>query len=444
MFEDTIAAISTSMLSAGAISIVRLSGPDSFEVLNKVFRCKTSEYEGYRIYYGHIVDPANEEVVDEVLVNIFRAPHSFTGENMAEINCHGGLYVTRRILTLLLSCGARQALNGEFSKRAFLNGRIDLTQAEAINDLIMADSHGTAQLAVNSLSGSISRLLKPLISDLEQVIAHIEVNIDYPEYDDNGIITAGEIAPLMDDWLKRCDDILSLAESSMVIKEGIKTVIVGKPNVGKSSLLNALLAQDKAIVSQYAGTTRDLVEGDVHLGNVTLHLIDTAGIHESADYVESIGIQKSLEALDEAQLVIVVIDGSQKLDEEDREILEKTANRDRIVVYNKADLARKTDEVSISALQGDISELTGRIEEMFKKEKIALQQPSLNNERQISLMRQARGSIAQAQKQLVDGVPLDLVNEDIEAAYRCLKEILGQYAREDLLDGIFSRFCVGK
>ncbi len=444
MFEDTIAAISTSALSAGAISIVRLSGKDCFDVLNRVFRCRAEKYEGYRIYYGHIVDPLNEEVVDEVLVSIFRAPHSFTGENMAEINCHGGLYITRRSLTLLLSCGARQALNGEFTKRAFLNGRIDLTQAEAVNDLITADSHGSARLAVNSLSGSVSRLLKPLISDLEQVIAHIEVNIDYPEYDDNGIITASEIAPLMDDWLSRCDRILQAAESTMIIREGIRTVIVGKPNVGKSSLLNALLAQDKAIVSEYAGTTRDLVEGDIHLGNVTLHLIDTAGIHKSDDYVESIGIQKSLQALQQAQLVIVILDGSAPLDQQDQEILARTESRNRIVVYNKADIERHDGQICVSALNGDVEQLVERINEMFASSQLALDQPVLSNERQISLMRQAREYISPDQLQLSDGIPLDLLNEDIQAAYRCLKEILGQYSREDLLDGIFSRFCVGK
>lgn len=444
MFEDTIAAISTSALSAGAISIVRLSGKDCFDVLNRVFRSRTKEYEGYRIYYGHIVDPLNEEVVDEVLVSIFRAPHSFTGENMAEINCHGGLYVTRRILTLLLASGARQALNGEFTKRAFLNGRIDLTQAEAVNDLIIADSHGSARLAVNSLSGSISRLLRPLINDLEQVIAHIEVNIDYPEYDDNGIITASEIKPLMQDWISRCQRILAAAESTMVIKEGVRTVIIGKPNVGKSSLLNALLAQDKAIVSEYAGTTRDLVEGDIHLGAVTLHLIDTAGIHESDDYVENIGIQKSLQALEEAQLVIVILDGSAPLDQQDQELLERTEGRNRIIVYNKADIERHEGQICVSALNGDVEQLVEAINRMFAENQQMLDQPVLNNERQISLMRQASEHIRQAQDQLNSSIPLDLVNEDIQAAYRCLKEILGQYAREDLLDGIFSRFCVGK
>ena len=444
MLNDTIAAISTSMITAGAISVIRLSGPESFNVLNRIFQSKTREYEGYRIYHGYITDPDSGKRVDEVLVSTFVAPRSYTGEDMVEISCHGGLYVTRTILTLCLKAGARQAINGEFTKRAFLNGKMDLTQAEAVNDLIMADNRDNATLAVNSLSGNVRKLLAPLMDEIMQIIANIEVNIDYPEYDDVGIITASEIKPLVDDWLARCAEILNVAESSIIIKEGVRTVIVGKPNVGKSSLLNALLAQDKAIVTDIAGTTRDLVEGDIHLGNVTLHLIDTAGIHESQDYVESIGIQKSLEALDRAQLVIIIIDGSEAEDKQDQEILEMTEGRNRIIVYNKADIRPREGEICVSALNGDISQLTDKINEMFAHDQIALQEPSLNNERQISLMRQARRFIRQAEDQLSSGVPLDLVSEDIQAAYRCLREILGQYAREDLLDGIFSRFCVGK
>ncbi len=443
MFEDTIAAISTSTISAGAISIVRMSGRDAIEILKKVFKTKAKQFEGYRIYYGFIVDPETNDMVDEVLVNVFLGPRSFTGEDMVEINCHGGLFVTRRILTLLLSYGARAAINGEFTKRAFLNGRIDLTQAEAINDIILADNKDSAKLAVNSLSGSISKLLKPLINDLEQCIAHIEVNIDYPEYDDNGFITSEDVSALIKDWLDKCESILSVAESSIVIKEGIKTVIVGKPNVGKSSLLNALLQQDKAIVSDIAGTTRDLVEGDIHLKNVTLHLIDTAGIHETDNSIEQIGIKKSRAALEQAQLVIVVLDAS-NIDEEDKILLDETEGFNRIVVYNKNDLSDVSDNLSISAVNGDIDNLVNAINEMFEKNEVALTQPALTNERQISLMRQAKNSIIMAKNALEMGVPLDLVTEDIQNSYRCCKEILGEYSREDLLDGIFSRFCVGK
>lgn len=443
MFEDTIAAISTSTLTKTAISIVRISGKDAFTVLNKIFKTKDRNYQGYRIYYGHIYDPSNQEIIDEVLVNTFIAPKSFTGENLVEINCHGGLYVTSKVLTLVLSYGARMALHGEFSKRAFLNGKIDLTQAEAINDLICADNKDSAKLAVNSLSGSISKMINPLINDLEQCIAHIEVNIDYPEYDDNGIITANEVSLLVEDWKKQCDKIINMAQNSLIIKEGIKTVIVGKPNVGKSSLLNALLQQDKAIVSNVAGTTRDLVEGDIHLDNVTLHLIDTAGIHDTENDIEQIGIKKSRQALSEAQLVIVLIDSSD-FDLEDEKLLEETENLNRLVVYNKKDLGITFSGINISANNGDIDQLINAINDLFKDSKLALSQPVLTNERQIALMRQAKEAMESASRALSNNIPLDLINEDIQHAYRCLKEILGQYTREDLLDGIFSRFCVGK
>ncbi len=444
MLNDTIVAIATGTITNNAISIVRMSGSDALPILRKIFKCKEDNFEGYHIYYGFIVDPDNGENVDEVLVNIFIGPHSYNGEDMVEINCHGGLYVTRKIYSLCLQAGARAANNGEFTERAFLNGKLDLTQAEAVNDLINSTNKDDSRLAMNSLEGSIKKLLDPLMEDVVQIIANIEVNIDYPEYDDVGIITTNEIKPLVKDWISRADDILSVAENSLVIKEGVKTVIVGKPNVGKSSLLNALLAQDKAIVTEVAGTTRDLVEGDVHLNNVTLHLIDTAGIHDTDNLIEQIGIEKSKQALSEAQLVIVVLDGSQALDTEDEEILEATKEMNRIIVYNKQDLVSEEMPLGISAASGDIDKLLEEINAMFEDSKIALKQPALTNERQIALMRQAKGSMEIVDKSLDDGIPLDLVNEDLQNAYRCLKEILGQYHREDLLDEIFSRFCVGK
>ncbi len=444
MLNDTIVAVSTSMIASGAISIIRLSGEKTYDILDKLFVCKTRDFEGYRIYYGFIRDPEEDCKVDEVLVSTFRAPHSYTGEDMAEINCHGGLYITRKILGLCLEAGARQAINGEFTKRAFLNGKMDLTQAEAVNDIIQADNKDNAKLAANSLSGNVRRMLEPLMDEIMQIIANIEVNIDYPEYDDVGIITTGEIRPLVSDWLDKCRSILSVAESSLIIKEGVRTVIVGKPNVGKSSLLNALLSEDKAIVTDIAGTTRDLVEGDVHLKNVTLHLIDTAGIHDTTNQIEQIGIEKSRQALNEAQLVIVVIDGSSELDEEDRKLFEDTEGTNRIIVYNKQDLVSEELPLGISASEGNIDNLINKINEMFEKDQIALRQPALTNERQISLMKEARNSMLTVEQSLVAGVPLDLVNEDLQNAYRCLKEIIGEYHREDLLDGIFSRFCVGK
>ena len=442
MLSDTIVAVSTSMIAPGAISIIRISGADTFDVLRKIFKSNANEYEGYRIYHGYIMD--KDTRVDEVLVSTFVGPKSYTGEDMAEINCHGGLYVTRRILTLCLNAGCRQAINGEFTKRAFLNGKMDLTQAEAVNDLIMADNKDNAALAVNSLSGSIRRLLSPLMEEVVQIISNIEVNIDYPEYDDVGIITTEEIKPMVTDWLRQCEHILTVAESSMIIKSGVKTAIVGKPNVGKSSLLNALLAEDKAIVTDIAGTTRDLVEGDIHLQNVTLHLVDTAGIHETENKIERIGIEKSKEAIAEAQLVIVVLDASREIDEQDRELLELTKNKNRIIVYNKQDLVENKLEMGISAANCEIDQLTDTINAMFADNQIALKQPALTNERQSALMMEARDSMVTVRDSLEARVPLDLVNEDLENAYRCLREILGEYNKEDLLDQIFSRFCVGK
>ena len=282
------------------------------------------------------------------------------------------------------------------------------------------------------------------MEEVVQIISNIEVNIDYPEYDDVGIITTEEIKPMVTDWLRQCEHILTVAESSMIIKSGVKTAIVGKPNVGKSSLLNALLAEDKAIVTDIAGTTRDLVEGDIHLQNVTLHLVDTAGIHETENTIEKIGIEKSKEAIAEAQLVIVVLDASREIDEQDRELLELTRNKNRIIVYNKQDLVEDKLEMGISAANCEIDQLTDTINAMFADNQIALKQPALTNERQIALMMEARDSMVTVRDSLEAGVPLDLVNEDLENAYRCLREILGEYNKEDLLDQIFSRFCVGK
>ena len=307
MEQETIAAISTAD-AMGAISVIRISGEDTFEVLKRLCRQDFSDAPGYTVHYATVYD--EEEPVDEVLVSIFHAPRSYTGEDVAEVNCHGGVYLTRRILRLVLGAGARMARRGEFTERAFLNGKMDLSQAEAVNDLIKARDGVNARSAVHSLKGSVTRLIEPLEEELTQIIANIEVNIDYPEYDDVHQLTEEEILPAARKWQKQIREIIETAEEAVQVRDGIDTVILGRPNVGKSSLLNAMLEEDKAIVTDIAGTTRDLVEGSVRLEGLTLNLIDTAGIHDSEDVVEKIGIERSLAAVDKAELVILVLDAS--------------------------------------------------------------------------------------------------------------------------------------
>ena len=440
MFNDTIVAIATS--TPGAVSIIRISGNDTFDVLNKIFDKDLSLAKGYTIHYGTIFD--EEGPVDEVLVSVFRAPRSYTGEDVVEINCHGGTYVTRKILNLCLGNGARLARRGEFTERAFLNGKMDLSEAESVNDLINATDKINAHSAIHSLRGSVQKIIDPLVEDITQIISNIEVNIDYPEYDDVHVLTEEEILPKAKKWIKDIDVIIKKAEEATFIRSGIDTVIVGKPNVGKSSLLNALLEEDKAIVTNIAGTTRDLVEGSVKVGNVTLNLIDTAGIHESEDTIEKIGIEKSREALEKAELVLLVLDSTQDLSKEDKELLELTKDRDRIIIYNKNDEKQIDNVVSISAKNREIDALIQTIEKKYEKEIHSAESDTLNNERQIGLARSARRAMQHAIDALEMGCELDLVTIDLQEAYYALKEITGKTCREDLLDEIFSRFCLGK
>ncbi len=441
MMNDTIAAIATAN-ATGAVSIIRISGEEAILIASELINKDLSKKEGYTITFGTVQE--DNEVVDEVLVSIFRAPKSYTGEDVVEIGCHGGLFITRKILSLCLGKGARLARRGEFTERAFLNGKMDLSQAEGVNDLINATDEVNAKSAMHSLKGSVSKILKPLEEDLTQIISNIEVNIDYPEYDDVHQLTEDEILPKAKTWLKDIQKLIDEAKKAVNIREGIDTVILGRPNVGKSSLLNALLEEDKAIVTDIAGTTRDIVEGTVRLDGITLNLIDTAGIHESNDIVEKIGIDKSLQALEKAELVIVVIDGSEALTDEDHKLLEMTKNKNRIVVYNKNDKAIQHDGISISAINGDVEALTNAIKEKYEKELYLASSDTLNNERQIGLAIQAEQSMKNAIRTLEDGMELDLVTIDLENAWTSLKEITGKAGKEDLLDEIFSRFCLGK
>ena len=439
MLNDTIVAISTGLVEQ-AISIIRLSGEQAIEVVDKIFDKDLTKAKSHTITYGFIKD--EDDIVDEVLVSVFRAPKSYTMEDIVEINCHGGIYITKRILSLCIANGARLARPGEFTQRAFLNGRIDMSQAEGINDLIKANNHNKASSAIHSLKGSVTRLIDPLCEDLLDIIANIEVNIDYPEYDDVEVLTNQKIRPKVVSFLARIDDIIHKAQNSIIIKNGINTVILGQPNVGKSSLLNAMLQEDKAIVTNVAGTTRDLVEGEVTLNDVTLNLIDTAGIRDTNDIVEKIGIEKSIEALNNAQLVILVCDD--KLDDEDKRLLDMAKDKPCLIVYNKKDLHDVKDGINISAINNDIEELVDAINDMFKEEIIDNKMDTLNNERQIGLAISARKHMLDVLKAIDDNVELDLVSIDLNMAYEDLKEILGHATRDDLLDALFSKFCLGK
>lgn len=439
--NDTIAAISTAN-ATGAVSLIRISGDDAIRIASTLLHKDLSKQDGYTIQYGTIKE--NGEPVDEVLVSIFKAPKSYTGEDVIEISCHGGLFITRKVLSLILGSGARLARRGEFTERAFLNGKMDLAQAEGVNDLIHATDALKAKSAMHSLKGSVSKILTPLQENLTQIISNIEVNIDYPEYDDVHQLTEEEILPMIQKWLLDIQQLIDEAKKAVNIREGIDTVILGRPNVGKSSLLNALLEEDKAIVTDIAGTTRDIVEGSVRLDGITLNLIDTAGIHASDDIVEKIGIEKSMQAFEKAELVIVVLDGSSQLTQEDEDLLELTKEKNRIIVYNKNDKDMKYEGISISAINKDVEALTDAIKEKYRNDLLLATHDTLNNERQIGCAMQAQLCMQNAMDALCAGMELDLVTIDLEKAWRALKEITGEVGKEDLLDEIFSRFCLGK
>ena len=441
MSHDTIAAISTAD-AMGAVSIIRISGPDTFEIVKKLCHKDVRNMEGYRMVRSEIYD--QQEVVDDSLISVFHAPYSYTGEDVVELNCHGGVYLTHKILQLVLGLGARLAKRGEFTQRAFLNEKMDLSQAEAIQDLIVAEDEINTKAAIHTLKGSILRVLRPLEEELIQMIAHIEVNIDYPEYDDVEMLVESDILPKAKAWRQQLEKLVLESEKAQVVKGGVQTVIVGRPNVGKSSLLNALLEEDKAIVTDIAGTTRDIVEGNIRIGSFSLHLIDTAGIRDSNDRIEQMGIEKSKKMIEKAQLILLVMDGSQELTIEDQELLEQTKDKTRIIIYNKKDLGSKYSGVQISASTGQIEALKEKLEALFQQEVLAASGNTLANDRQIGLAKAALGAMDQAIASLEAGMELDLVTLDLQESWNCLKEMSGGRSREGLLDEIFSRFCLGK
>lgn len=443
MFDSTIAVISTA-LSQGAISIVRVSGDQAIEIVQKIFSRDIRHIPSHTIHYGYILDD-DKEVVDEVLVSVFRGPKTYTTEDIVEINCHGGVYITRKILSLVLSHGATMAKPGEFTQRAFYHGRIDLSQAEAVEDMIEASNDTASHMAIQGIQGSVKKLLEPLIEDILNIIAQIEVNIDYPEYEDVEQLTTEELLPMTKQWLTKLDKILSRAQCGQLAKKGIDTVLIGRPNVGKSSLLNALLEEDKAIVTDIAGTTRDLVEGQIHIGPAQFNLIDTAGLRKSSDAIEQIGIEKTQEKLAQAQLVLLILDGSQPLTKEDEDLLEQTKDKNRLIIYNKKDVKseKHPDGIWISAQNKEIDALLEAMKDLYQQD-VLTEQPLLSNERQIGLLNQAKQDMLQAKEAMEQGVEPDLVEIDIQAAHDHLKEILGEVHREDLLDTLFSKFCLGK
>jgi tRNA modification GTPase len=455
---DTIAAIATA-LGEGSVAIVRLSGPESIAVVDRIFksRKRLSEQDTHTLTYGHIVDPQTEEVVDEVLVAIMRAPRSYTREDVVEIHCHGGIIAVQRILRLVLRHGARLAEPGEFTKRAFLNGRIDLPQAEAIIDLIRSKTDQAQKLAMRQVEGRLSQEIRELRQKLVELLAHVEVTIDYPEHDVEDVTTRhilieGEKA------IERIEQLLKGAFTGRILREGLRTVILGRPNVGKSSLMNALSRTNRAIVTDIPGTTRDILEEQISLRGIPLHIIDTAGIRETEDIVERIGVERSREAIQEADLVLFVVDASRELTSTDKELLQEVRKCPTIVILNKLDLPRKvkTDEIlqltddapiiemSIKKGKG-IDALEDEVERLFFAGALEGKEGTyVSNARHISLLEKAKRQLEEALSSARMGLTLDLVAVDLRNAWETLGEVIGQAVGEDLLDQIFSQFCLGK
>lgn len=440
---ETIVALATAPIKS-ALAIIRVSGDDAFKIVSSCFSKDITDIKERTLLFGNIVN--QDKVVDEVVLAIYKGPKSFTGEDLVEIMCHGSMVIANEIIELLLSKGARYATNGEYSSRAFLNGRIDLIQAEAINDVINASSKEAKELSILSLKGKTSELIYPIKKRIADVLSLIEVNIDYPEYEDIEVANKSHVISLVDELVPQINSLVESGEKGLIIKEGIKVALVGKPNVGKSSLLNALLGESKAIVTDIAGTTRDVVEGEINLNGVILHLLDTAGIREAKDTVESIGVNKSKEAIANADLVIVLLDASKELDKQDKDILELVKDIPHVIVYNKADkaISKDDDKLYISALNNDINPLKEEIYKVLGIKEESFRTPSLNNVRQLGLLRLAKESLEKAKEDASSDLSIDLVSVSLMDAYNAILEILGEYKQTDISKEIFSRFCVGK
>ena len=456
---DTITSISTPM-GEGAIGIVRLSGPEAVEIGDKLYKGKKQlkDVPSHTINYGHIIDPETDEVVEEVMISVLRAPKTFTREDIIEINCHGGILTINRILELTMTYGARMAEPGEYTKRAFLNGRIDLSQAEAVMDFIRSKTDRASKVAMNQIEGRLSDLIKQQRQSILEILAQVEVNIDYPEYDDVEDATTEFLLAQSKKIKNEIDQLLETGTQGKIMREGLSTVIVGKPNVGKSSMLNNLIQDNKAIVTEVAGTTRDVLEEYVNVRGVPLRLVDTAGIRDTEDIVEKIGVERSRKALSEADLILFVLNNNEPLTEEDRTLYEVIKNEDAIVIVNKTDLERRLDIEEVKTMIGDtpliqtsmlkqegIDELELQIRDLFFGGEVQNQDMTyVSNSRHISLLKQARQTIQDAIDAAEAGIPMDMVQIDLTRTWEILGEIIGESASDELINQLFSQFCLGK
>ncbi|EOB8768106.1 tRNA uridine-5-carboxymethylaminomethyl(34) synthesis GTPase MnmE [Staphylococcus aureus] len=456
---DTITSISTPM-GEGAIGIVRLSGPQAVEIADKLYKGKhlLNDVPSHTINYGHIIDPESKEVVEEVMVSVLRAPKTFTREDIIEINCHGGILTINRVLELTMTYGARMAEPGEFTKRAFLNGRIDLSQSEAVMDFIRSKTDRASKVAMNQIEGRLSDLIKKQRQSILEILAQVEVNIDYPEYDDVEDATTEFLLEQSKEIKQEINRLLDTGAQGKIMREGLSTVIVGKPNVGKSSMLNNLIQDNKAIVTEVAGTTRDVLEEYVNVRGVPLRLVDTAGIRETEDIVEKIGVERSRKALSQADLILFVLNNNEALTQEDYTLYEVVKNEDVIVIVNKMDLEQNIDINEVKDMIGDtpliqtsmlkqegIDELEIQIRDLFFGGEVQNQDMTyVSNSRHISLLKQARQTIQDAIDAAESGVPMDMVQIDLTRTWEILGEIIGETASDELIDQLFSQFCLGK
>ncbi|MGR9048036.1 tRNA uridine-5-carboxymethylaminomethyl(34) synthesis GTPase MnmE [Halobacillus faecis] len=458
METDTITAISTPM-GEGAIAIVRLSGPESVAIAASLFKGKDlNEVDSHTMHYGKIIDPESGEMAEEVMVSVMRAPKTFTREDIVEINCHGGLVSVNRLLEIVLASGARLAEPGEFTKRAFLNGRIDLSQAEAVMDLIRAKTDRAMDVALKQMDGRLSNLIQDLRQKLLETLAHVEVNIDYPEYDDVEEMSHEMMEEKTKEVHEEVTRILETARQGKILREGLGTAIIGRPNVGKSSLMNALVHENKAIVTEVPGTTRDVIEEYVNVRGVPLRLVDTAGIRETEDIVEKIGVERSRQVLKEADLILFVLNYGDELSEEDEKLFEAIRDMNIIVIVNKTDLEPRLDLDQVKEMaaghpvittslirEEGIDQLEQAIgDTFFEGDLDAGDMTYVSNVRHVQLLKQAKQALEDAQNGMEMGVPLDVVQIDVTRTWEILGEIIGDAVHESLIDQLFSQFCLGK